>query len=83
MIYFLMYDSIQRGAAMGEEQKTNTYYTESRKRANEKYLSGLDSVILRLPKGRKEEIKAAAAAVDESMNQYISGAIARRMESGT
>jgi predicted HicB family RNase H-like nuclease len=66
-----------------EEQNKRKYYTEARKRANEKYLSGLDLIHLRLPKGRKAEIQAAAAAVNESVNQYVTGAIDRRIESGS
>lgn len=66
---------------MDEQRKTT--YTAAKKRANEKYLASLDMVHLRLPKGRKAEIQAAAAAVNESVNQYVTGAIDRRIESGS
>ena len=65
---------------MSEEKKT--YYTESQKRAAQKYLSGLDEIRIRLPKGQKAEIKAAADASGESMNEFILTAIRSRMESG-
>lgn len=39
-----------------------------------------DRLNVLVPKGRREEIKAAAAAVGESMNQYIVTAINQRME---
>lgn len=65
---------------MNDNQKKKT--SEAQLRASRKYLAGLDEIRIRIPKGRKEEIKAAADAVNESMNQYISTAIDRRMESG-
>lgn len=39
-----------------------------------------DKVLLRMPKGRRDEIAAAAAAVGQSSNAYIMEAIADRME---
>ena len=39
-----------------------------------------DRLNVLVPKGRREEIKAAAAAVGESMNQYIINAVEQRME---
>jgi predicted HicB family RNase H-like nuclease len=36
-----------------------------------KYLSKFDEIKLRIPKGQKEELKAAAAAQNKSLNQYI------------
>ena len=38
---------------------------------------------LTVPKGRKAEIQAAAAAAGESVNAYITEAITRRMERDT
>ena len=67
---------------MTEEQKKSRY-TEAQARSAKKYLSGLDEIRIRLPKGKKEEIQAAAASAGESMNQYVQTAITRRMESGT
>lgn len=39
-----------------------------------------DQIIVRLPKGERDNIKAAADAVGLSVNAYISGAIHSRME---
>lgn len=39
-----------------------------------------DKVLVRLPKGEREEIKEAADAVGESLNAYIVSAIRGRME---
>lgn len=54
--------------------------SESRKKANVKWdAANLDRISIALPKGKKDVIKSAAAAVGESMNQYISGAIDMRL----
>lgn len=56
-------------------------YTEARKESNKKWDSAnLDRVSIAMPKGKREMIKAAAAAAGESMNQYIIGAVDERME---
>lgn len=56
-------------------------YTEARKEGNRKWdAANLDRISIALPKGRKDEIKDAAATVGESMNQYIIGAVDQRME---
>lgn len=56
-------------------------YTEARKEGNKRWdEKNLDRVSVALPKGKKEEVKAAAAAAGESMNQYIAGAIDQRLE---
>ena len=56
-------------------------YTEARKEGNRKWdAANLDRVSIAMPKGKKEDIKAAAAAVGESMNQYIIAAIDQRIE---
>jgi len=39
-----------------------------------------DKILLRIPKGERERIKAAADAVGESLNAYIVKAVAARME---
>ena len=56
-------------------------YTESKKRNNLKWDSAnLERVSIALKKGQKARIKAAADAAHESMNQYIIGAIDRRID---
>ncbi len=39
-----------------------------------------DRIALMAPKGRKDEIKAAAKAAGMSMNEYILAAVAAKME---
>ena len=54
--------------------------SESRKKANLKWdAANLDRLSIATAKGKKDEIKAAAAAAGESMNQYIVNAIDQRM----
>jgi len=56
-------------------------YTEARKEGNRKWdAANLDRVSIALPKGKKDEIRAAALAAGESMNQYIIAAVDARME---
>lgn len=59
-------------------------YTEARKEGNKRWdEKNLDRVSLAMPKGKKENIKAAAAAVGESMNQYILAAVDTRLKQDT
>lgn len=53
--------------------------SEAQKKASVKYLEKLDEIRIRMPKGKKEIIQTAAAAVGESVNGYINGAIDARM----
>lgn len=39
-----------------------------------------DKILVRVPKGRRDEIQAAAEAAGQSVNAYIIEAIDRRME---
>ena len=56
-------------------------YTDARKEGNRKWdAANLDRVSIAMPKGKKDDIKAAAAAVGESMNQYIINSVEQRME---
>lgn len=58
-------------------------YTEAQKQSAKKWdAANLDRMSLAMPKGKKEEIKAAAIAAGESMNQYIITAVEQRMKSG-
>lgn len=57
--------------------------SKAQQRAVHKYVrNNYDRLDLIVPKGKKAEIQAAAAAVGESVNQYVQTAIDRRMEAG-
>lgn len=65
------------------EEKKSTYsgQTEARRKANAKYLKeSVEDIRIRVPKGQKDIIKAAAESVGESLNTYVRNAIDRRME---
>lgn len=56
-------------------------YTEAQKKSAKKWdAANLDRVSIAMPKGKKDNIKAAATAAGESMNQYIINAVDQRME---
>lgn len=64
---------------MSEDKKKS--YTEAQARAIKKYLSeAVDEFKLRVPKGRKSEIKAHAESMGESMNQFVVRAIDETMQ---
>ena len=51
-------------------------YTEARERANEKYRKEkIDTILIRVPKGKKETIQNAANSQGVSVNQFINNAI--------
>lgn len=53
--------------------------TEAQLIANQRWEKrNYDKTLLRLPKGALEQLKAAAAAEDESLNRYILIALERR-----
>ena len=57
--------------------------TPAQRRAVGRYeAANYDKVLVRLPKGDREQIKAAADSAGESMNAYIVGAIRDRMDGG-
>ena len=56
-------------------------YTEAKREGNRKWdAANLDRVSIAMPKGKKDSIKEAAAAANESVNQYIIKAVEQRME---
>ena len=58
--------------------------SETRKRANDKYLKEkVEEFKVRVPKGKKDEIKAHAEAQGESTNAFINRAIDETMERDT
>ena len=64
---------------MSEEKKSR--YTEAQKKSVQKYMSTQYQFKVTVPAERKEEIQNAAA-VGESMNQFVIGAIDRRIKAG-
>ena len=58
--------------------------SEARKRANDKYLKEkVEEFKVRVPKGKKDEIKAHAEAQGDSTNAFINRAIDETMERDT
>lgn len=54
--------------------------TDARRKASKDYLANkVEDIRIRVPKGSKEHIKAAADAAGESLNAYIVSAIKGRM----
>ena len=55
--------------------------SKAQQRATNKYIAkAYDRINLTVSKGKKDDIKAAAAIAGESMNQYIINAVDQRME---
>lgn len=66
-------------AAQPENKKST--YTDNKKKNNQKWdAANLDRLSVAFPKGTKDQIKQAAAAAGESMNQYIYEAVTRRIQ---
>ncbi len=64
-----------------EKKSTYTGYTESRKKANEKYLKeSVEDIRIRVPKGDKAKVQEHAATMGESMNSFVVRAIDETME---
>lgn len=64
-----------------EDERKAPKYTEAKKRNNRKWdAANLDRVSIAMPKGKKDDIKEAASAAGESMNQYIINAVDQRMK---
>ncbi len=64
------------------EEKKNAYrgFTEAQARAHKKYIAQFVEMKIRVEPERRDAIRAAAAAVGESVNAYINGAIDARMK---
>ena len=61
---------------MPEENKIS----KAQQKAVQKYVkNNYDRVVVTFPKGRRDEIKNAAASVGESLNSYIKKAVDQRM----
>lgn len=64
-----------------EKKSTYTGQTEARRRANAKYLSEtVEDIRIRVPKGKKDIIKAHATEQGESLNGFVNRAIDEAME---
>lgn len=64
-----------------EKKSTYTGQTEARRRANAKYLSEtVEDIRIRVPKGKKDIIKAHATEQGESLNGFVNRAIDETME---
>ena len=62
---------------MPEENKIS----KAQQKAVQKYVkNNCDRVVVTFPKGRRDEIKSAAATAGESLNSYIKKAVDQRME---
>lgn len=56
-------------------------YTEARRRANEKYnAKAYDELKIRVPKGKKDVLKAHAQSKGESLNSFVNRAIDETVE---
>ena len=66
---------LQGGAKM-EGKKVSA----AQRKATDKYLEKFEEIRARVPKGRKDEIKAHATAQGESVNAFINRAIGEAME---
>lgn len=67
---------------MPEEIKKKREYSQAQNKATQKYIkNNYDSVMIRMPKGKKEQIKAHAETKGESLNGFVNRAIDETMES--
>ena len=65
---------------MSEDEKK---VSRAQQKAVNKYVkNNYDKILVTVPKGDREKIKAAADAAGESVNAYIKKAVELRMESG-
>ncbi len=55
-------------------------YTEAQKRAYKKYIGSTDEIRFRVPKGRKDEIKAYAEARGETIGRFIDTIVTEAIE---
>lgn len=58
--------------------------SKAQQKAVNKYVkANYDLYQIKMPKGKKDDVKAIASAAGESMNQYIINAVEQRMERDT
>ena len=59
-------------------------YSQAQNKATQKYIkNNYDSVLIRMPKGKKDQIKAFAERKGESLNGYVNRVIDEDMETNT
>lgn len=61
-------------------EKKKRPYTEAQARAQKRYMSAFEQIVLRTTKEKKALIQDAAAAAGESMNEYALNAIEQRIQ---
>lgn len=67
---------------MSEETKKKREYSQAQNKATQRYIkNNYDSVMIRMPKGKKDQIKAYAESKNESLNGFVNRAIDEAMES--
>ena len=75
------YFALQGGEAMAEKKRE---YSQAQNKATQKYIkNNYDSVLIRMPKGKKEQIKAFAESRGESVNGFINRVVDNEMENNT
>lgn len=63
------------------DMSTYKGFTPSRQKANYKYLTEkVDSIMVRVPKGKKEELRAAAKAAGMTLNRFCELALLEKLE---
>lgn len=76
-----IYTNINIMVSLREGKGDDMGTTKASQKAVNKYISkNYDRINLTMPKGRKEEVKAAAGRAGESLNEYINKAVTNRME---
>lgn len=69
-----VFRTTHKGVKYMENKKRE--YTQAQNKATQKYIkNNYDSVMLRMPKGKKEQIKAHAESRGESLNGFVNRAI--------
>ena len=57
----------------------NRPLSEKKKLSNQRYLNTLDAIKVRVPKGKKKELKDAATAAGMSLNAFILSAVEEKL----
>lgn len=66
---------------MSEEIIKKREYSQAQNKATQKYIkNNYDSVMIRMPKGKKEQIKTFAESKGESLNGFVNRAIDEAMD---